>query len=168
MDNHKTSVASRIETALNIRGLRPVDLSEKTCLAKGTISNYIKGKYIPKTSAISKIAKALNVSDMWLMGFDVPMERYANSPDADFLDMLPTLKDKESLPPMLEAVNTLLYESGRQIMKVNNEYFLDECGQLSADEINDLINNIVISAKNAVDSLLAKKTKEVRDYLSKK
>lgn len=155
-------ISKRIKELRHERGLTLEQVANVVGVGKSTVRKWETGMIANmKRDKIAPLAKVLHTTPSYLMGLD-------QSPDADFLDMLPTLKDKESLPPMLEAVNTLLYESGRQIMKVNNEYFLDECGQLSADEINDLINSIVISAKNAVDSLLAKKTKEVRDYLSKK
>ena len=39
------------------------------------MSHYVKGKYEPKQDAIYKIAKALDVSEMWLWGYDCKMER---------------------------------------------------------------------------------------------
>ena len=51
------------------------DLAKATGLGKGGISNYVVGRYEPKADVISKLAKALNCSEMWLWGYDVPMER---------------------------------------------------------------------------------------------
>jgi transcriptional regulator with XRE-family HTH domain len=68
---------------MRIRQLKQADLARATGLAKGGISNYITGRYEPKSDVISKLAKALNCSEMWLWGYDVPMERQDknNSPD---------------------------------------------------------------------------------------
>lgn len=60
---------------MELRGIKAVDLVQATGLGKSAISQYISGKYEPKQVAIHKIAKALNVSEAWLMGYDVPIQR---------------------------------------------------------------------------------------------
>lgn len=70
------TVGARLKEAMQIRGMKQVDLVNITGIAKGTISNYINGKYEPKAPAIVKLAQALNCSEMWVMGFDVPIDRY--------------------------------------------------------------------------------------------
>lgn len=60
---------------MRIRNMKQVDIVEKTGLGKSAISQYYSGKYEPKQKGIYLIAKALNVSESWLMGYDVPMER---------------------------------------------------------------------------------------------
>lgn len=70
------TTAVRMNKALEVRGMKRIELSEKTGICRGTISNYANGKYIPKQNAIYLIAKALNVSEAWLMGYDVDMEKH--------------------------------------------------------------------------------------------
>lgn len=65
---------NRLEEALKVRGMLPVDLSRKTGINKGLISRYLKGEVLPKQSKIAEIAEALNVSPSWLLGYNVPME----------------------------------------------------------------------------------------------
>lgn len=67
--------AERIKAALNIKGMRQSELCRLTKIPKSAISQYISGAFEPKQDRIYLIAKALNVSEMWLMGLDVPMER---------------------------------------------------------------------------------------------
>ena len=55
--------------------MKQVDLVEKTGLGKSAISQYCSGVYEPKQRALYKLAKALDVSEAWLMGYDVGMER---------------------------------------------------------------------------------------------
>ena len=164
------TVAERLQEAMRLRQIRQTDLAEATGIAKGTISNYIKGKYEPKAPAIAKLAKALHCSDMWIMGYNVSMDRYANvdPDDAEFLDALPPLLPKEPLPPEIAAFNTFIYDYGHNIMKVQGTYYMDEYGELSEDELNDLLNAVSIAAKNATDLLAAKRTKETRIFLGKK
>lgn len=69
------TTADRLREALAASGLKQVDLVRKTGIHKGTIHNYLHGKYEPKSGAINKLAIALNVSEAWLWGYDVPKER---------------------------------------------------------------------------------------------
>lgn len=68
-------ICKRIQTALDIRGMKQVDLVNLTGIGKSSISTYLSGEYEPKQKNLYKIAKALDVSESWLMGYDVPMER---------------------------------------------------------------------------------------------
>lgn len=69
------TVADRLQEAMRIRQKRQADLVKDTGIAKGTINNYVKGKYEPKSPTIQRLAQALLVSEKWLDGYDVPMER---------------------------------------------------------------------------------------------
>lgn len=74
--------ADRIKTALLIKGLKQSDLVRLTKIPKSAISQYISGAFEPKQDRVYLISKALNVSEAWLMGLDVPMERaQPQSPD---------------------------------------------------------------------------------------
>ena len=70
-----SSTSERLKEAMHIRQLKQADLARITGLAKGGISNYVTGRYEPKSDVINKLAKALNCSEMWLWGYNVPMER---------------------------------------------------------------------------------------------
>lgn len=69
----------RLRKALMLSGLKQADLVERTGIAKGMLSSYLNGKYKPKQNNTYKLALVLNVSEAWLMGLDVPMERETNS-----------------------------------------------------------------------------------------
>lgn len=64
----------RLNNALADSGLTAADLARKSGINKGTISKYLHGGYIPKQSTIGILARALNVSPAWLLGFDVDKE----------------------------------------------------------------------------------------------
>ncbi len=72
--------AYRIRKALAVRGMKQSELCRITNIPKSAISQYISGYYEPKQDRIYLIAKTLNVSEAWLMGYDVPMERQKNLP----------------------------------------------------------------------------------------
>lgn len=59
---------SRLNRALSERGMKPVELAAATGLSKARISQYTNGVYIPKSKAACLIAKALGVSEAWLLG----------------------------------------------------------------------------------------------------
>ena len=69
----------RLRTAMDLRGTRAIDLARDTGLSKARISQYTNGIYVPKADAMHKLARALDVSDLWLEGYDVPMERNAST-----------------------------------------------------------------------------------------
>lgn len=75
MNEQKEACYKRIRQAMELRSMKAVDLVQATGIGKSAISQYISGKYEPKQVAIHKIAKALNVSEAWLMGYDVPIQR---------------------------------------------------------------------------------------------
>lgn len=58
-----------------LSNIKQAELSKLTGISKGAISNYVAGRYEPKSDAIRKLAAVLNVSEMWLWGYDVPAER---------------------------------------------------------------------------------------------
>lgn len=71
----KTTFGKRVLAALQIRSMKQIELSEKTGISRGAISSYISGRWVAKQDNVYLIAKALNVSEAWLMGYDVPMEK---------------------------------------------------------------------------------------------
>ena len=70
-----STTARRLHEAMNMAHKRQADLVAETGLNKSTISRYCSGDAEPKAVAISKLAAALDVSEMWLWGYDVQMER---------------------------------------------------------------------------------------------
>ncbi len=67
--------STRITKALSIRGMRQSDLCEKTKIPKSAMSQYVSGAFEPKQDRVFLIARALDVDPVWLMGYDVPMEK---------------------------------------------------------------------------------------------
>ena len=104
--------------ALAIRGMKQIELSRLTGIDSGTINNYLSGKYEPKQDRLEKIAEALDVNPVWLMGYDVPMEREKKTPEklqlSEGEEMLLELFRKvpvESQQLVLEMIKTALKQS---------------------------------------------------------
>ena len=75
------SCGQRISKALLLRDMKQAELCKLANVPKSSLSLYLSGAYEPKQDRIYAMAKALNVSEAWLMGYDVPMEREKNSPE---------------------------------------------------------------------------------------
>lgn len=111
------TISERIKAALEMRNMKQSDLVAKTGINKGSLSCYISGKYIPKNGNIFLMAKALNVSDRWLMGFDEPIERnevklpFSDTENVEVREMLKLFNDAS--PEMKKAALAVL-KAGQQ------------------------------------------------------
>ena len=110
--NRTATTDQRMTIAMQMAGKRQTDLVKDTGLNKSTISRYVSGECEPKADAISKLASALNVSEMWLWGYDVPMERTDMQKKNDQLVKLVTRMRKDER--FAEAVMMLDEVSGDQ------------------------------------------------------
>ena len=76
MDNLKSTLKDRLYEAMSIRGKKAVDLTRDLHIPKSAISQYLSGKSQNMDSErLYTIAKYLDVSEPWLLGYDVPMDR---------------------------------------------------------------------------------------------
>ena len=74
MAGDATTISARLCEAMNRLGVKPVELSRRTGISKSSISQYMSGYATPKSDRIYAIARALNVTEAWLLGYDVQME----------------------------------------------------------------------------------------------
>ena len=89
----KLTTADRLKQLMHERGLKQVDILEACkpfCmkygvkLAKNDLSQYISGKVLPGQDKLSILGLALNVNEVWLMGYNVPPEKdYLNQAEND-------------------------------------------------------------------------------------
>lgn len=80
--------SNRLNKAILLRNIKPIELSKKTGIDKSKISSYMSGRYKAKQDGIYLLAEALNVSEAWLMGLDVPMDRNIKSPVSNSIEAL--------------------------------------------------------------------------------
>lgn len=116
----KVATASeRIKQALSLRNMKQVELSEKSGINKPSISCYVSGKYEPKQSALYDLGKALDVSEMWLAGYDVPMERPMEQKENDELvDLVDKLKKEKGFRQLCLKLSNLNPEKIEGLMKL--------------------------------------------------
>jgi transcriptional regulator with XRE-family HTH domain len=78
-----SSASVRIKEAMLLAEKTQADLVRETGLNKSTISRYLSGNCEPKQVAIAKLASSLNVDEMWLWGYDVPMKKKKTAPEKE-------------------------------------------------------------------------------------
>ena len=69
------SFQNRLKKAMEINNIKQVDLVQKTGLDKTLINKYLSGVSNARQSKLTILADALNVNEIWLMGYDVPMNK---------------------------------------------------------------------------------------------
>lgn len=100
------SISQRIQKALSLRGMKQIELSEKTGISKGSIHQYVTGYVEPKSDRIHLIAEALDVNPVWLIGVDVPMDREATYGKRS-ADLLMNSLEDESTRQVIEIMDKL-------------------------------------------------------------
>lgn len=162
----KTSnTANRLKMLMEERNLKQVDILELAkpfCkqynikLTKTDLSQYVSGKVEPGQFKLFVLSNALNVSEAWLMGLNVPMERNSiiNVPHQEF--------DNE----VLNAIKVLASCSGydfdifAQQYKISNENF---SVKLSQNEVDDYTNSSIHQIQVVTERILNNK---LRDNIS--
>mgnify|MGYP002552429059 CR=1 FL=1 len=121
--------SNRLNTAIRIRNIKPIELSEKTGIDKSKISSYMSGRYKAKQDGVYLLAQALNVNEAWLMGLDVPMERNLKIesnvfPTSDIPKKVPVIGKISAGLPILAVENIEGYEfAPSSHIKEGYEYF---------------------------------------------
>lgn len=72
--------ANRLLIAMKKNNINQIELSEKTTLhgkkiSQSLINKYLKGKAFARQDNIYILSKILNVNEVWLMGYNVPMDK---------------------------------------------------------------------------------------------
>lgn len=91
-----SNTSTRLKKIMTDNNMRQVDILKRVepyCqiynikMNKSDISQYVSGKVEPSQDKLVILSMALNVSEAWLMGFDVPAQRYST------LDITPKIVD---------------------------------------------------------------------------
>lgn len=88
------TTADRLKQIMNKHGMRQVDILRRcepfakkygVKMTKSILSQYVSGKVEPGQDKLTILSLALGVSEAWLMGYDVPVERNAPPPSVEDL-----------------------------------------------------------------------------------
>ena len=136
----KKDTSTRLQELMDIKNINQVDLCQRTGIPKSSMSMYLSGERSPRQNRLSQIAEKFNISEAWLMGYDVPMQRTDSLSDEtlsqkdkrDILDIISSTKaellSQEGLmfdgdPASPEAIESILnaMEIGMEMAKKKNK-----------------------------------------------
>lgn len=113
---------NRIAEALSIRGWKQVDLVERTGIAKASINAWVKQNWQPKQKSLMKMAQVLGVSEMWLAGYNVPMERpVAQVKNDELVQLINAIRKDNDLQRLFTSICNLTDDQRKTIESMVNE-----------------------------------------------
>lgn len=118
----KEEFKDRLKKALEIRNMKAVDLCEKTKIPKGAISYYLAGKSTPKADRLYLICKALDVSEAWILGYDVEMERDLNENKKPIVQVDGLSENRRKL---IDFARTVPEDKAEQVLRLMQVFLED-------------------------------------------
>lgn len=67
--------ADRLNELLRIKNITKTELAKKCDINRSNMTRYCRDEYEAKQDVVYRIANEMNVDPVWLIGYDVPMER---------------------------------------------------------------------------------------------
>lgn len=104
----RAELKDRLQEALFIRDKKAVDLVRDLKIPKSAISQYLSGKSQNMDSTrLHSICKYLDISEPWLLGYDVPMDRIIEKKADIISDVVLRMKNDPDFLSLIETLNTL-------------------------------------------------------------
>ena len=120
--NKVSTTKDRLTMAMTLCGKKQIDLVNETGINRGTISRYLSGKYEPKADTINKLAIALDCSEMWLWGYDVPRKRSPEQKKSDakarVINRIKTDSEFADMVISLDSLDITEFESIKQFVHI--------------------------------------------------
>lgn len=148
---------NRLKQILREKKISQIELSKKTGIGRNSISDYINGKYEAKQDKVYAIAKALDISESWLMGYDVEKTRKKSIsfPTQEEVVSFPAIKipviSKISAgSPLYAEENIIEYAYVPEYLKKNrsgNLFYLKVTGDSMDKEFKE--NDLVLVEKDS-------------------
>ncbi|HDU0754491.1 TPA: helix-turn-helix domain-containing protein [Staphylococcus pseudintermedius] len=104
------------------RKISQSELSRRTGIGRNSISDYLNGKYEAKQDKVFELAKALNVNEAWLMGFDISKNREIENSITSIYDKLTPPRQKR----VLDFANEQLNEQSNKVLHINSHNVISE------------------------------------------
>lgn len=100
----------RFNETIKERNLTARDVAYKTNITEATISRYLSGKMEPKIHYLHLIANALNVSPIWLMGYDIEKDKQSKLKEE--INFLMNNLNESQLEDVAKFIKTFLLKWG--------------------------------------------------------
>lgn len=108
MNEKKAELKDRLQEALRIREKKAVDLVRDLDIPKSAISQYLSGKSQNMDSKrLYAICKYLDVSEPWLMGYDIPLERRMEKIYDTIADIVVRMRTDSEFLSVVEKISKL-------------------------------------------------------------
>jgi CI-like repressor len=95
---------NRLKSIMKERKITQTELAKRTGIRQSSISDWLNDRYEPKQDKVYIIAKALNVSPAWLLGYDENISTneqstnyYLDAETAEYAEMLRTRPEMRML-----------------------------------------------------------------------
>ena len=115
---------NRLKSIMKDRKITQTELAKRTGIRQSSISDWLNDRYEPKQDKVYIIAKALNVSPAWLLGYDenIPTNEqatnyYLDAETAEYAEMLRTRPEMR-----------MLFSASRGISKEEMQEFVTDGG----------------------------------------
>ena len=126
---------NRLKKAMNLRNIKQVELVEKTKIDKTLINKYLAGISNAKQDKLTILSEALNVNEVWLMGYDISMDPIQIHTNEKI--KIPLLGTVKAGYDYLAEENIVGYESIDNVSDKENYYAL----QVTGDSMEPLFSD---------------------------
>lgn len=148
-----STTAERLKQLIHERNLKQIDILEACqpyCkkygvqLKKNDLSQYISGKVTPKQNKLSILGMALNVNEVWLMGYDVPKERDNNPKDKNAKSKYENVQNQEKFLDILDELSPALQEhllkTAKDLLDTQNK--IHQVTKSEQEYIKNVLNSV--------------------------
>lgn len=170
----KKTTAERLIELMNYFDIKQNDLCQRTGIPKSAISMYVSGQRNPRQDRLSAIAEAYGVSEAWLMGFDVPMEKEAydrhwDKEATEFEDKINAfyyqLKSIGWTYKWIDTENLYLFTNGKTSVRVTAEEYSNMVEQ-SQEFCRKQLQRIILKSGSLLDAAHARTDIEVTEEMN--
>lgn len=103
----QTEFKDRLRQAMEAKNMIAADLRRKTGIGKSAMSYYLSGRSEPRADRLYLLAKALDVSEAWLLGYDVSAERTQTQKNNDAIaNIVVKLRTDNEFLDVVDALQT--------------------------------------------------------------
>ena len=123
------TTSQRLNQIISERHIRQIDIIESAKpfsekygvkLNKNDLSQYVNGKNEPGQEKLTILGLALNVSEAWLMGYDVPMERDSQQTEQK-TEPAPESSETDPVEEMVKQLtNKLMQLDDARLLQLND------------------------------------------------
>jgi len=148
---NKVHTGQRLKVIMRERGLKQIDILNLTKVqseihggkvTKQDLSQYIQEKIEPNQRKLELLAQALDVSEAWLMGFDVPMLKQEIDAQDETKNELIDIYEQLQPPRQLVVYDTAVaqLEEQRQVLKLSSLHLTEIATEFVPDEEDSVID----------------------------